>query len=105
MPPVADVALDRERFRPYAEGELMVYYRLARDAEARVRVLSPDERVFAVLTKGPHSAGLNSVAWDGRGLTGQLPVDGTYRIDVTLDGETHRRSVEVENDFRGRRNP
>ncbi len=96
------LTVEPKLFRPVRDRELLVYYRLPEDTPLTLRVLEPDGKVFNLLTKGFHSAGINSVVWDGRGLTGRIPETGTYTFDLEFGGRSLQTQARVENDIEGK---
>ncbi|NTV53105.1 MAG: hypothetical protein HGA76_08865, partial [Candidatus Firestonebacteria bacterium] len=78
-----------------AAQAVMVYYYLPRDAMATVRVLDPRGQTYNVLTKGMHSYGVNSVEWDGQGLTTLRPSPGLYTLELETLGKTTTYRLKV----------
>ena len=82
--------------------EITVYYYLPADAPVLLRILDPGGKVFNVLTKGVHSAGLNSVIWDGQGLTRLRPEPGIYTVELNALNKNRTCTIRVKNDSGGK---
>jgi hypothetical protein len=83
-------------FTPFRGGVVLIYYRLDQDGPVTMRVLDPSGALFNPLTKEVHSRGLNSLTWDGQGLTTMSPAPGTYTVEMQADGRTERAQVRVQ---------
>ncbi|MCK5218590.1 hypothetical protein KAR10_03660 [bacterium] len=83
----------REIFRPSRGRKILVYYRNPKTGPATVRVMDTRGELFNVLTQGVHSAGINSVVWDGWGLSSRKPETGRYLLEFRGGGRV--RAVYV----------
>jgi flagellar hook assembly protein FlgD len=86
-------------FSPNGDGRLdttMIGFRLARDADVRVRVMDRDDVVAVVRRLGPLTAGPLSLTWAGQNGAGTLP-DGSYRalVEATTTLGTRKLSVPL----------
>ncbi len=96
------LAVEPDPFQILQTQEVMVYYYLSKDDNATLRVLDPAGQPYNVLTKGGHSAGLNSVVWDGQGLTSLRPTPGLYTLELETAGKTQTYRLRVKNDTPGK---
>jgi hypothetical protein len=96
------LAVDQDPFEVVQAQEVMVYYYLQHDGVATVRVLEPKGQPYNVLTKGMHSYGINSVIWDGQGLTSLRPAPGLYTLELGTGGKTFTYRLRVKTDPRGK---
>jgi len=90
------ITVDEDPFVLQAAQAVMVYYYLPKDADASLRVLDPRGQTYNVLTKGIHSFGLNSVEWDGQGLTSLRPQPGLYTLELKALGKTQSYRLKVQ---------
>jgi hypothetical protein len=89
------LAVDQDPFILSQAQSVMVYYYLPRDMEANLKVLDPKGQTYSVLTKGIHSYGVNSIEWDGQGLTSLRPSPGTYTLEMEVVGKTYPYHLKV----------
>jgi hypothetical protein len=88
------LTVDQDPFVLQAAQAVMVYYYLPKDADISLKVLDPRGQTYNVLTKGIHSFGINSVEWDGQGLTSLRPQPGLYTLE--LDGAGRARTYRLK---------
>lgn len=91
----AGLASDLSVLQPPAKPEAIIYYKLPADSDLTVQVLDSDGRMYNLLTKGRHSAGINSVVWDGQGLTGRKTAAGVYTIVLQTPKMKQRLKLRV----------
>ncbi|MEW6515682.1 MAG: FlgD immunoglobulin-like domain containing protein [candidate division FCPU426 bacterium] len=86
----------RKNFSPRQDREVMIYFVNPSAGELQVQVLDAKGKTFQLLTRGPHSPGLNSVTWDAQGLLGEFAKPGLYTIQLTVGDKKYRDTVRVK---------
>jgi flagellar hook assembly protein FlgD len=84
-------------FSPNGDGRLdsaAISFRLARQADVRVRIMDGDRTVATVRDLGPLGAGAASVSWGGRNRSGAV-ADGDYRALVEATTVLGTRTLSV----------
>ncbi len=86
----------RKVFQPSRGRKLLVYYRNPKTGPITVRVMDNRGELFNVLTQGVHRAGINSVVWDGWGISGRKPEAGRYVLEFSGGGRVNAAYVRVK---------
>ena len=85
-------------FSPNADGRLdttTIAFRLARQADVRVRILDGDETVATPHRLGPMAEGDAEFVWSGRKRGGGVAADGTYRALVEATTTLGTRTLSL----------
>jgi murein DD-endopeptidase MepM/ murein hydrolase activator NlpD len=84
-PAVTTTTATPAAFVPDWDGETdstVIQYQLAERSTVLVRILDARGRIVATIDAGRREAGMQLVAWDGRGSDGRIQPPGAYRVRV-----------------------